>query len=681
MKVLLIFLALHTAVAAKSGLLERYALTDCLAIVGSPESTTVPSLTSDSRSIMGDLSSTESVHCDPIQGTRVVSAGSPSGTNKNKILQSTATVASLQKHYKHRTNNTDFSGFSIGLSFTPVESTAVEQPILTFGGVVKDEDVWLVDVGALCAPIKISQWQLFIVVTVMDSAGSCRIMVVRDKTLSPTITTDVLVTFDATALSILIDGAPIFVGAPHTTNVLDWDAKTTLQLFGNNFDENLFAGSLQQVSLYSQAFVPSDATDLYWEDEEIVLIAQQDVEIMVIAQDDTEGVTIQITNGSNQTIGAFVLAVQVTELPKYGNLKTAASEAPITIDDFIVVPNNATGLAVRYQLINHNYFNVPTHNALGMNLDPKPETFSYRLIALDPLSLELLHASESVTVPVNVVHVNHEPILAAPAYTSKVTNTDGTSLQVVEGSIELLDRLDYDLDRVRVTVSCSAGNLTLHPAFQHLADFDTACRQRTYSSWQCFGTGVEDRRMTFVAVPINVPYILQHLQYSALNPGDEDWVEIQIYDGVGEQCLHREEHEKQQLQQPHDNDRNFTTIHRTCWEQQASILVAGYDAEEQNSQEKAYIEKLFWGIPLAVVFLVSCCGWGAMAKLPSCLARGRAVDADGAGNGNNTKTDADGDDGNGNGNNANANTDDNDNNHVHNNIMTDEESLDEKCPV
>lgn len=108
-----------------------------------------------------------------------------------------------------------------------------------------------------------------------------------------------------------------------------------------------------------------------------------------------------------------------------------------------------------------------------------------------------------------------------------------------------------------------------------------------------------------------------------LVPGDADTIRIRVYDGAGGLCLHETEHEQSSVEQLGNQ---FTTIHRACWERQASIQVEAYEIEDEGGDGGGLValKFVFWGVSLMYVCVCSV----RFGVLPSLLARGRGVDAD-----------------------------------------------------
>ena len=255
--------------------------------------------------------------------------------------------------------------------------------------------------------------------------------------------------------------------------------------------------------------------------------------------------------------------------------------------------------------------------------------------------MEIIHYSDPVKFSVHVLHVNHKPTLSAPNATIQMpSNTNNnnnpltTPLHVVTGDFTVSDPFDFDLDRVRIDVSCQAGQLTLNPTYRYLADFDS-CRHRSLSNWQCTGTGAQDRRLIFLALPTDVHLILHNLQYQAFAPGTADVIHVRVFDGMSAPeddsplgCLYKSEHDAYSVG---SLGNRFTTIHRECWTLEANIPIRPYIEENPKGDDdasRADVIKEFVMLGVVMVSVVCCsCGW-CRGLLASCLARGRDIEVD-----------------------------------------------------
>jgi hypothetical protein len=164
--------------------------------------------------------------------------------------------------------------------------------------------------------------------------------------------------------------------------------------------------------------------------------------------------------------------------------------------------------------------------------------------------------SEPIQQELAIVHVNHPPSLVVPAHARIVpqeeqpTNTTGIGarpIALLEG-VTLKDP-DQNMDRVRVDLWALYGTLTLSDEGLELANFDcpattTTTTSNSIVSWQCFGTGMANRNMTFLAEPDDVSSLLSHLQYNAFSWDQTDEIGVRIFDGAEGPCISEEEHQR-----------------------------------------------------------------------------------------------------------------------------------------
>ena len=275
-------------------------------------------------------------------------------------------------------------------------------------------------------------------------------------------------------------------------------------------------------------------------------------------------------------------------------------------NDIYLLYGNATSMTISYQLLssNNHYFNIPTHDGYGLDLHVTPESLSYRIVEVPillqndaPLSEDspsstmtntptIIKSSEIVTMPIYVVRVNDgpPPMLTAGPYPNQQPyemNNGSTSIiilndhqvMVQDGIKVLINRNDpasrhsHNLDYVRVDVfSLSDGTITLNAdRLILLSDAHEQCTQRYYSSWQCtkFPTTEENHTtanttggttrirgpdsgrnsITFVALPNDIPVILDQMIYTSHIAGQGGNITVRMYSGTGgNDCLHAKEH-------------------------------------------------------------------------------------------------------------------------------------------
>ena len=104
-----------------------------------------------------------------------------------------------------------------------------------------------------------------------------------------------------------------------------------------------------------------------------------------------------------------------------------------------------------------------------------------------------------------------------------------------------------NVDKVRVSVWANNGSLYLNQDFLSLADFVKCASRYVYanvSNWRCTGRGRSDRNMTFVAQPDDVSKLLNGMVYAPYFGNNDDYINIQIFDGQDGDCLVDDEHVK-----------------------------------------------------------------------------------------------------------------------------------------
>ncbi|GAX20503.1 hypothetical protein FisN_24Hu247 [Fistulifera solaris] len=162
---------------------------------------------------------------------------------------------------------------------------------------------------------------------------------------------------------------------------------------------------------------------------------------------------------------------------------------------------------------------------------------------------------------------------------------------------------------------------------------------RSYSAWQCTKDGVNKKRISFVAVPGDVSDILAGLSYEGFVAGNEDKLVMDVYDGVGGQCLDKREHEAWNNNWRTDSSSQASTVFRGCYHVQSSIKIPSTtisgESKSGGSKLLSYMnldfknfgsaDIVFWAVFFAVCYCLyhlirDCC--------PNCLARGARVQPD-----------------------------------------------------
>jgi hypothetical protein len=463
-----------------------------------------------------------------------------------------------------------------------------------------------------------------------DEAESCRILVVRQQPLEINHLTQVVVSLsDDGDTSIYLDGNPVIQGARNDvlTNMSAWDPNSTLKLLSSNFD-----GTLHQVSLYSNSVTEAQVTAMYQrglrdlEDNlhvnryPLMLVAQSENNPAMIIQGQSNSFRVGGFNASKPL--DYTVMVEIISLPQFGNL--LSDTGPVSkVGHQLPLTGGAAPLF--YRAWSKEYFNVPKLTHSGRELDTHPEFFSYRLIAVAHDNNDaLLGWSEPIRQELAVVHINHPPSLVVPEEAhvplEQPSALGARPSALIEG-VELKDPLDWNIDRVRVDVWADSGTLTFHEDVLPLADFES-CRQRRSSNWQCQGTGVANRNMTFLAEPDDVSQLLSNLEYTAFDWDQADNITIRIFDGSGGPCLSDQEHQETQFTATEnffaeENKDVFYTIHEECFGIETSIVVPGIPRIGDDSKGgKGFFTGLFeldsfsaadivfWGILVGALCLV-----------------------------------------------------------------------------
>jgi hypothetical protein len=615
--------------------LERYVLTPC--------ETVYPSLAGEAA-LLGSLIASngdEVVDCGVAAGIFATNAAvtttfSGGGTRPvGAIMETRNTLAAFRQHFQHSLR----SGLAISLWFQPsADGFQVQQPILTAGSIIMKDGLQNQESGCSGYNVLLGQYQGHFLVkyTDNDPAKSCRILLVRSVELVPNELTHVAVVWSASQTDIYMDGQPVVTGAPNAfdTTLTNWDPSGNWQLLSNYQSDAVFTGSILQFSLLDQALTPIQVSAVY--NQGLVLVEPQEPPVLqaeawanvTMPQGWMSPVPLRL-GGPRVSTAKLPLMVQVLSLPRQGVLTLQGQDdTPLVVNSRLPLAFNVSGLVVQYTLGSTDYFNAPSINGYGVDLQLNAETFDYRLVTLDVTLENIVAASPSVTQSLQVVHVNHPPTIPAPDEALQSLQNP-TEFGVVDG-IQLLDALDFNLDRVRVDAWSNVGQLTLNSANRLRADF-SSCSDRTYSAWQCTGDGVLDRNVTFAAIPDDVASIFANLRYTSLVPGMEDEITIRVSDGQGGSCLSRQEHDEYSA----DLGNTVATIRSECFQVQAVIRVPAVVTVKQDGANESGLfgipntdlknfglaDFLYWVLFATVLISVLTCA----RRCLRCLARGKAV--------------------------------------------------------
>jgi hypothetical protein len=550
------------------------------------------------------------------------------------IMESNQTIAALRDEFMA----TNATGLVLEVWMTPVADEAAEdaslsKPILTIGrgqtaSSSDDDDSHDDDeIGIGCPGFELYMGQrgnlLEIRYSDNDPADSCRILLVRQQELVANQRLQVVLAINnevddngtgTTTTNLYFNGIPIFVGMSNSvlTNLRTWNPDYTLQLFSNHHlvtsqqQQQHFQGSLHQVSLYNQAVNADQVADLYQRGlDEIETLKEERESLWLVAHSQANpAALVQGRAGSfriggyNVSTADYQILVEIVSLPQFGNLLSA--DGPISEPgQRIPLLGHEDSTSLMYRAWSDDFFTLPRLSSSGQDLNTHPEFFTYRIVAAasnnqNQTAAPLLGWSEPIQQELAIVHVNHPPSLVVPAHARITTTGIGIGaarpIALLEG-VTLKDS-DQNMDRVRVDLWAFHGTLTLSDEGLKLANFDCPATTTTTSnsvSWQCFGTGMANRNMTFVAEPDDVSSLLSHLQYNAFSWDQTDEIVVRIFDGAEGPCLSEEEHQRTTTFTTNDNfllweDTTTTnsnkgllwhTIHEDCFMIETSIPVPG----------------------------------------------------------------------------------------------------------
>lgn len=608
----------------------------------------------------------------------------PDNWTQAPLLESEWTLSRLQQHLSGSSTATTAAtapttpnpptGFSVAAWFTPTPTRrAILQPILTIGGTVPytptpgNYSSYTAHCRGYDLTILQFQKTVYVSYTDGDDARSCRFVRAAggvDLTAA-IVPTHVTATFGPHYTNVYLNGRLAVDGAPNDFDpaLRHWNlTAATLQLFTAHSTDKMFLGAIQQVDLYDQYLDAAQAVAVY----EQGIIDVPPSQITVAAQ--TNEIRVQqhatdpvpLTVGSwNTTSAVLKLEVELLTLPQHGVLTSsdvsAGSRGVAPKSRFPIAPG-ASSVPFHYQLSpssSTDYFNVPAVNAYNASLAAlgEPESFRFRIVAYDANATRIA-ASPPVTQFVRVVHVNHPGVLSAPVDAVRdavdptwaaVTNddSDGTSM------IRYADPLDYDMDRVRVDLWTNHGRVVLRSGGAAASNMMTVeedwCRHRV-GSWQCTGGSSDvSGLLTFVAIPYDIPFILRNLGYQGASAAAADEITIRVSDGAGGTCLDEAEHAQWQSGGPGGV---FPSVRDGCFQTQVRVRVPAYTAVGPEGPTNAThihgggggnnggglfgsgilstADVLFWLLVFAMVAAIASC----VRRVPRCLARGKAVDAD-----------------------------------------------------
>jgi hypothetical protein len=386
---------------------------------------------------------------------------------------------------------------------------------------------------------------------------------------------------------------------------------------------------MHKVAFYSQALGYEDVLDLFDASVPEYQFQEEEAEepIYLVAEPSPDAILVQgrteetpfVIGSFNASTFRYDLSIEIVTLPSFGML--IHEGLPINATNFRIALDTKTSSPLTYGSFSDDYFNAPTTSFSGVpfNEESVSESFEFRIVAT--IGDSDVAVSPSVTQDIHVVHLNRAPTLHAPLEAllvkEKYSDDARERPRFIIDEVQVRDVADHNIDRIRVDVWAVNGTLNLSEEYLDLADFES-CSSRPFSVWQCFGDGLSNRNMTFLAEPDNVSLILKGLQYTSFFWGINDTVSVRIYDGSGGPCLDELEHQERNGtldESPFD----LFTVHDGCFSALAEIQVAGFDRSDATigSEDQGYLRRFFdfddFGLPdlvfwcLLIMLMMACC--------------------------------------------------------------------------
>ena len=515
------------------------------------------------------------------------------------------------------------------------------QPILAFGSGTVSRQVQT-DAGCGGYYMMIAQFDGHLVFGFEDSAQACRMVRMSMFELQQDVPVSLTVTTSGSTTNAYIQGQLVVENINFAADLTRLPANQTMQLFPQvvgaaDSTTSPFRGSILQVSFFDETLTSTEVQGLFEEGigEAAVVplyLEARASDAVVIEQDVpvSEPALIWI-GGTNTSTATLPLLVDMQNLPTKGELFTAEGKVGVSR---IPIPVNSTGLWIEYRRPSGDYFTVPTMNAYGETLELSDESFRYRVVA--QYEQRLLAASQRVTQTIQIQNVNHAPTWIT---TNEALASVANDIPIYNFSFPtLIDEADLNLNRVRVDLAVLHGRISLRSESSSLADFDF-CNRRSYSAWQCTSDGLNKKRISFVAIPGDVAEILAGLSYQGFVPGNEDALVMDVYDGVGGQCLDEREHQAWKSSWSTESSSQFSSLSRGCYHVQSQITIPSISisggTKSGGSSLLSYMNLDFQNFGSAdivfwVVFVAMCyCLFHCFRRcFPNCLARGPRVNAD-----------------------------------------------------
>ena len=522
------------------------------------------------------------------------------------------------------------------------EETPKVRPILMFGSGNVSRTTQS-DGGCGGYYMAIAQFGSQLVYSFEDATQTCRVIRMSTFDLHHDVPVSLTIATSGSMTNLYIQGQAVMESITLAVDLTRLPMNQTLQLFpevdASDSTTGPFQGSIMQVSFFDETLASERVQGLFeqgiGEAAVVPLYLEARASETVVIEQDVPILepTLIWVGGANTSTAVLPLFIDLQSLPAKGALFTAGAEIPVGLNS-IPIPVNSTGLWIEYRRPSSDYFTVPSTNAYGDTLEMPNESFEYRVVAF--WEQRTIAASKPVTQAVQIRNVNHAPtwINANEAITSFVNNAPSYNFSFPS----LMDELDLNMNRVRVDLTVLQGRISLRKEAIHLANFDF-CKTRSYSAWQCSNDGINKKRISFVAVPGDIAGILAGLSYEGFVPGKEDTLVMDVFDGVGGQCLDEREHEVWKNNWKADGASQLSTVFLGCYHVQSNMTIPSIDVSSENEsggsswlsfmnldfKNFGSADIVFWVVVLSMGYCLMHC---IRDCCPKCLARGARVDAE-----------------------------------------------------
>lgn len=364
------------------------------------------------------------------------------------------------------------------------------------------------------------------------------------------------------------------------------------------------------------------------------------------------------------------LYFQITSSPKHGKLMDPQSDRVIQAGEVLnqTDPFPWNGLIINYKG-NPHFFTYPLYDD---TLAPNLHQDSFEFVVIAPQQNEaLIGTSKPAQSNITLTNVNNPPLLEVPSTVQNIqmfsslnwekqrhdAKSHGDDENVINKSddkdnqccntnvIEGISVNDPDrgVDFARISIKSLFGMLSLNQEHLSKAEFAScSSRNTSESNWNCFGTGTGDRevrsyirfilyhtlpanllhtktscpQMTFVSRPTYLNALFSTFKYESIVKGNDN-ITFTIYDGMGGDCLTKDEHinnyKQYNISSPYsiyNSDNNDQTL---CSKVEKSIII-NVQRESNHLQSKGVDKffKILSEIPVqlwfAVIALVSSFG-------------------------------------------------------------------------